>query len=399
MKRQGEALNGRRLTRRKFLTASGLTVVSLGASPLLSGCRPGAAPTAPAPTQAPISATPTSEPTARIGGAIQYLSWEGYDLRGCMEPWEQAHGVTMESSYIGDHPEIPAKLAVAAAGTYDLITYYHGYWQLYRDELKIITPLEKEKLPNFEDLYPFFKGHRWVDDQGTIWAVPFTFGVLGGNYNADKIKAPESWLDLLKPEFKGQFAIVDDNNAGIITGGVILGYGDKLPYLTKEELGKVMDLWKQFKANARTFAVYGDLTDLFVSGEIVASIPGWAAVNVWAQERDVNVQMYIPKEGATSFIDAYAIPPGSDNRDTVLAWINESIGPEMQACQAKALAAGVVNPKAVPLTDPAIAAMYDYNKLDEIFKIAPVFDMGPRGTTEFATYDDWVAGWEELKAS
>ncbi len=389
-------------SRREFLTAAGLTVVSVGASPLLNGCRPSPTPIPPtsAPAVSPPTAVPaTAAPGAKIGGKIQFLSWEGYDLRGCMEPWEQANGVTMESTYIGDHPEIPAKLANAPAGLYDLITYYHGYWQLYREELKIITPLEKEKLPNFNDLYPFFKGHRWVDEEGKIWAVPFTFGVLGGNYNAGKIKPPESWLDLLKPEFKDRFAIVDDNNAGIITGGVILGYKDKVPNLSKEELGKIMDLWKQLKANARTIAVYGDLTDLFVSGEIVASIPGWAAVNTWAQARDCNVQMYIPKEGATSFIDAFAIPPDSDNRETVLAWINEAIGPEMQACQAKALAAGVVNPKAVPLTDPAIAAMYDYSKLDDLFKMAPVFDMGPRGTTEYATYDDWVAAWEEFKAS
>jgi spermidine/putrescine transport system substrate-binding protein len=371
------------LTRREFLTAAGVTVVSLGASPLLSGCRP--APSAPA--------------APKIGGTIQYLSWEGYDLRGCMEPWESANGVSMESTYIGDHPEIPAKLAAAAAGLYDLITYYHGYWELYRDELKIITPLEREKLPNFEDLYPLFKGHRWVDDKGTIWAVPFSFGVLGGNYNADKVEAPESWLDLLKPEFKDQFAIVDDNNAGIITGGMMLGYGDRLPNLTKEELREVMDLWKRFKANARTIAVYGDLTDLFVAGEIIASIPGWAAVNVWAGERGTNVQMYIPKEGASTFIDAFAIPPGSDNRETVLAWINEAIGPEMQACQAKALAAGVVNPKAVPLTEPSIAAMYDYDNLDQIFKVAPIFDMAPRESAEFTTFEEWVAAWEEFKAS
>lgn len=390
MRQPRKSFAGHGLTRRQFLTTAGLAVVSLGASPLLQGCRP-------SPTPTPVQ--PTGTPAPKIGGAIQYLSWEGYDLRGCMEPWEKDHAVTMESSYIGDHPEIPAKLAAAPAGQYDLITYYHGYWKLYRDELKIISPLDKDRLPNFEDLYPFFKGNHWVDASGTIWGVPFTFGVLGGNYNADKMKAPESWRDLLKPEFKDRFAIVDDNNAGILTGGKILGYGDKLPNLTKDELNKIMELWLEFKANARTIAIYGDLTDLFVSGEIVASIPGWAAVNTWAQARGTNVQMYVPQEGASSFIDAFAVPQGCDNRDTVLAWINESLGPEMQACQAKALAAGVVNPKAVPLTEASVAAMYDYKNLEKIFEIAPVFDMAPRESTEYAIYDDWVAAWEELKAA
>ena len=376
--------SGRGLTRRDFIKTAGLTAIGFGASPLLQACG---------------RATPV--PTAaEIGGAIQFLSWEGYDLRGCMEGWEAAHGVTMESTYIGDHPEIPAKLAAAPAGLYDLITYYHGYWQLYREELEIITPLEREKLPNFSNLYPFFReGNRWVDDQGTIWAVPFTFGVLGGNYNADEIGAPTSWRDLLEPEFENRFAIVDDNNAGILTGAVILGLQDKLPNLTRDELNQILELWLEFKARARTIAIYGDLTNLFVSGEILASIPGWAAVNVWSKDRGVNVEMYVPEEGATSFIDAFAIPPDSDNRETVLAWINESIGPEMQACQAQALAAGVVNPAAVPLTEPTIAAMYDYEKLGEIFERAPIFDTPPRESDEFATYNDWVQMWEELKAT
>ena len=371
------------ISRRDFLKGLGLATISIGASPALlsSACR------GPAP--------PAED---EIGGTLQYLSWEGYDLRGCMEPWEEEHGVTMESTYIGDHPEIPAKLAVARAGLYDLITYYHGYWDLYRDELEIITPLEREKLPNFEALYPRFQGERWVDDEGTIWAVPFTFGVLGGNYNAAEIDPPGSWFDLLLPQFEDRFAIVDDNNAVVITGAMALGYGDKVPNLTPEELDEIMDFWRELRAKARTIAVYGDLTDLFAAGEIVATIPGWAAVNVWAGERDLNVGMYIPQEGATTFIDAYAIPPESDNRETALAWINESISPEVQACQAEALAAGVVTPDAVPLTDPEIAAMYDYDGLDELFEIAPVFDIGPRESDEYATYEDWIAAWEGVKA-
>ncbi|NIM94761.1 MAG: extracellular solute-binding protein [Anaerolineales bacterium] len=374
--------NGSMYTRRDFLKVAGVTAVTIGAGPILSACQ-------------------AEEATPEIGGAIQYLSWEGYDLRGCMEQWEEPRGVVIESTYIGDHPEIPAKLATAPGGLYDLITYYHGYYELYRDDLEIVTALERDKLPNFEDLYPFFReGRWWVDEDGTIWSVPFTFGVLGGNYMADLIDPPTSWFDLLEPEFEDKFAIIDDGYAGIIIGGRMLGLGDKLPLITREELDQIIDMWLEFKEKARTIAIYGDEADLFVSGEIIATIPGWAAVNVWSQERGANVQMYIPKEGANTFIDAFAIPPDSDNRETVLAWINESIGPEVQACQASALAAGVVNPNAVPLTDPDIAAIYDYDNLDNIFEIAPVYDLPPlEPDGEHTTYDEWITAWEEFKAA
>src|SRR3990170_5448337 len=73
------AISGRGLTRREFIKATGLTAIGFGASPLLQAC-------------GRATAVPTA---AEIGGAIQFLSWEGYDLRGCMEGWEAAHGVTM----------------------------------------------------------------------------------------------------------------------------------------------------------------------------------------------------------------------------------------------------------------------------------------------------------------
>jgi spermidine/putrescine transport system substrate-binding protein len=369
------------LSRRDFLKAAGLGMVSLGISPALASCRP------------------TSQ-GGGIGGSIQYLSWEGYDLQDCMREWQENNDVTMESTYIGDHSEIQAKLATAGSTAFDLVTYYQGYYDLYRDELKIIQPLDRTKIPNFENLYELFRTQKfWVADDGTVWGAPFTWGAEGCNYNADEISAPVSWMDLLEPELEGRIAMVDDSNGAIVVAGRILGYGDLLPNLTPDQLVEVKDFLLRVKAHSRTIAPsFGDLSDLLVSGEVVATFPGWAAVNVWAQERGANIQHTIPEEGGFTFIDAFAIPAVSDNVETVLAWINESLSPEIQACQAAALAAGVVNPDAVPLLDEATAALYDYDQIDQVFAKAPVYELPPRESDQYATYDEWLQMWEEVKA-
>lgn len=376
------------LTRRKFLKGAGLTVASLGFGSVLQACAPAATPT-------PVVPTPTPPPS--IGGTLQFLGWEGYDLPEAMEEWREANGVVVEATYIGSNEDVPAKLAVATPGLYDLVTTNHGYRQLYT-ELGILTALEVETMPNYEDLYEFFRGEWWIQE-GQVWAVPFTWGSLGCNYNADEISPPASWRDLLDPSMKDRFAVGDDMNAVIPVGARILGWGDECPNLTLDQLTQVMDLLLEFKRNARAFASsYGDLTDMLVSGEIVATLPGWAAVNVWAQEGGVNVQHTMPSEGGVSFVDAYSIPPDCDNRETALAWINESITAEAQAIQARNLVAGVVNPEALPLTEASVVDLYPYDKLDELFENAPLYELAPSESEEYATLDDWVNAWEGFKA-
>jgi len=373
--------------RRSFLKLTGLGVATIGLGPVLAACQPKGA--------------PATAPTKAVGGRIDFMSWEGYDLPTSMKEWQDAHGITVSATYIGDHSEIQAKLTTAQTAGYDLITYYQGYADLYRNEVKILQPLDRARVPNFEKLYDMFRtGDFWVDASGKVWGTPFTWGAEGCNYNADKMGPPASWKDLLKPEFKNKLGMVDDMNGALIIAARILGYGDQLPNLTPDQLKNVKDLLLQYKANARGIAAsFGDLTDMLVSGEIIATFPGWAAVNVWAQDRGTNVQHTIPEEGGFTFIDAFAIPAQADNYDTSIEWINEALSPKVQALAAAALSAGVVTPDAVPFLDEKTAKLYPYDKIEDVFKKAPVYSLPPRQSDTFATYDDWLSMWEEVKAA
>ena len=138
---------------------------------------------------------------------------------------------------------------------------------------------------------------------------------------------------------------------------------------------------------------------MLISGEAIAAFPGWAALNVWAAASNVNVKMNVPKEGGFAFTDAYAIPVGADNVDTTLAFINEALSPEVQACQALALSAGVVNPKAVPLLDKVSAGMYDYTNLEDYFGKARFYGYPPSTSDQYATFEQWNNVWLEVKAA
>ena len=223
-----------KLNRRDFLKLSGVSIAALGLSPLLNAC----------------SSLGGAASTGKVGGTIDFLSWEGYDLPACMKAWETANNVTVSAAYIGDQSEVQAKLSTGSSSGIDLISYYHGAADAYIDELNLLQPIDTSKVPNLKEIYPFFQnGDYWMRN-GKTWGVPFTWGAEGLCYNADKTGPIESYQDLLKPEFKDKIAMVDDGYGNILMGGIAIGMADKLPNITVAELGQIRDWLIQLKTGS-----------------------------------------------------------------------------------------------------------------------------------------------------
>lgn len=336
-----------------------------------------------------------------IGGRIDFLSWEGYDLLNETKAWREKNGVNISSTYIGSMEDTQAKLVGSAGVGYDLITYNQGYIDLYR-QLEILQALNPDDMPNYPDISPMWRqeGSSWVQD-GKVWGVPFTWGAYTLTYNGDVFKTPPtSWFDLLDKKHRGRIGIIDDMLIAVPMAAALAGFKEKLPNLTADELKASMAMMKKFKLQARGIAPsYGELTAMFVSGEIIAAIPCWGAVALWAQDQGANIQNTLPKEGGFCFVDAYAVPPSTDNLATTMAFIDHTLSPEIQAAQSKSLAGGIVNMKARPLLHESVKNLYDYDDLDSLFALAPFTDLPPQESDQYTTYEDWVAAWEAFKVS
>ncbi len=87
----GSPLTRCKSSRRDFIKLMGVAGAALSIGPLLAACNPGI----------PAAETVESISNDQIGGAIDFLSWEGYDLQAETEAWRKEHGVTMNSTYIG----------------------------------------------------------------------------------------------------------------------------------------------------------------------------------------------------------------------------------------------------------------------------------------------------------
>jgi len=99
--------------------------------------------------------------------------------------------------------------------------------------------LQKYRATNSKNLV--YKG--FINDYGTV----YDYGALAMIYNIEKIKnPPKSFKDLLKPEYKGKFVLIDPRTSS--TGLTFLMW-------TIAALGEdgAMDFWKEVKKNVLTF--------------------------------------------------------------------------------------------------------------------------------------------------
>jgi spermidine/putrescine transport system substrate-binding protein len=391
-----------RFTRRQLMYHAALVAAAAGVgSTLLAACGSGS-------DASPSGSASATAGGGSVAGTVSFLSWQGYDLVGvpAMDKWCKDNDVVVKSTYISTHADITSKFTTGGGkGIYNTSTYFQGYGPFY-ESLGIPTPLDMSRIPNFKDTYPIFQtgpvAEQWWLINGNQLCAPFTWGLMGCNYDSEKTSAPASYLDLLKPEYKGKVGIVDDTIGSIVIGAHVKGIFRETSLYTPDEAKQIMSYWYELKKNARTIIPsYGNMADQFVAGEIIAGVPGWAAVNNFAAGKgDKTVAHTIPQEGAAAFVDGYMIPPDATDLDTVYAWINETLTPEVQAQTAEFLVQGAVTPAAVPLMSAETAALYPYDQIDDILtKQAPLEAIPVNAPSGYVSWDEWNKIWTAFKAS
>lgn len=360
----------------------------------ISACSTGA-------SQAPSQAASQAPSQGAVGGELDFLSWEGYDLPGIMTSWLDENGVTLTPTYPGNHDEIQAKLLGGSGGGTDIFTYYQGYKDFYT-QLDLMTPLDESKIPNLDGLLEYFGsdvGNYWVNEAGERVGVPWTWSINALTYDSAVVDAPGSYFDLLEPAAKDRIAVADDPLGAYTIGALILGYD--VATLTPDQLKEVEDFLGKVLAQAKTVSPsYGDATTLLASGEVDYIFPGWAAISSFAVDAGKDtVKMAIPKEGGMVTVDAWAIPHGADNIDSAYAWINETLDPEINAAGADYLVGGTVVADSVGLLSDANRATYPfYDDLESLFSSVSLYGIPPQESDQFMTYPQMVESWTGLKA-
>jgi spermidine/putrescine transport system substrate-binding protein len=382
----------RALTRRNLLRGGVAIGAGAVAAPLLAACG--------------SSGSGSQSSSTSIAGTIEFISYVAYDLRfPLMNKWRAAHGINMTSTYISDQSDVTAKLSSAAGhGLYNLSSYSAQYGPFYK-KLGILTPLDMSKVPNYANSMPFFRsGKIWSEYwhfDGQQWGIPFTWGYDSINYDSAKVKPITKTTDFLQPALKDKFAIADDLLGMILMSAQALGIANPQGLFTKSELNQIVAFLTKMKQNARTIASgFGDIVNLYASGEIVANISGFPGMQVLVAQKGISsIRSALPEEGSLSYCDTYFIPAGGNDTDSVYAFINECLTPPMQAQEAGYLQAGVTTVNGAAAVSAPNRVYVPYNDVESLFVKAPLFGLPFSPPAGYASFSDWNTAWESVKAS
>jgi spermidine/putrescine-binding protein len=330
---------------------------------------------------------------------VTWMGWQGYETPITSGTFLADNKVDFQPTFIASNEEIITKLQAGGIGNTDLITMYFGYLPLMAAG-GLLEPIDVSRISAFGDLIPQFTAQDAIKHDGNLMGVPWNWGSLPIMYDPSVVTTPPaSWFDVMKPEYKGKVAMVDDPLGNLLVWGRTVTGAEQGTLLKKEQLAKVIDFLIEVKTKqARAFfATYGDMADAFARNEVVITTIGWEAVAVWAKAKGKTITYSIPQEGTGMFMDCLCIPKDCPHPDLVYGMINHILSPGPQTQFATEQSAGITNLKAVPSLPEELRTAYNYGDIDGFMKLARLFPVPPTTEGEYATYDDFLEEYERLK--
>jgi spermidine/putrescine-binding protein len=346
-----------------------------------------------------FSASAKKKAAGKISGSIRLLCWEGYEFPDGFKSFAAKYKVTIDPTFIGSNDEIFAKLK--AGDEYDIVTPIQAYiYPLV--EHKLLQPIDSSRIANYKNLNPkILDALKPFNFDGKVWGVPICFGKNDFVYAADRAKCIDSWWDVLKPEWKGKYIMLDDAIGQLTQAARAIGVTHDPSLLTPEEFAKCKDLLIKMKKGARSIVTsFGEAKSMLISGDA----DGWFSANIMiaaqAKKEGYNIWGCIPKEGTLIFIDSYCIPKNAPNPEAAYALCNELLTEEVQIKGVvDNLYCGAVTKDSIAKLNADQKSLYPYDALGTFFTQNILNGAIPLEAGKYATFQDWVTMWEEVKAS
>ncbi|PRR81009.1 polyamine ABC transporter substrate-binding protein [Clostridium vincentii] len=254
---------------------------------------------------------------------LNVFNWTEYIPSSVIVKFEEETGIKVNYSTYSSNEECLAKVESSAEGTYDVIVP-SDYMVTIMKEKGLLEELNKDNITNFSNVSDVYLNKEF--DKDNKYSVPFDAGAALLAVDTAVVKDNiTSYNDLLNPNYANSLVVLDDQRALIGIALKALGYS--LNETDDAKLAEAKVYLENLKPNIKAYDSDSPKT-LLINGE--ASIGFlWNAECALAMDEKSSIKPVYPKEGMYLFIDSFAIPKGSKNKDNAEKFIDFLLSPEI----------------------------------------------------------------------
>src|SRR3954463_404549 len=297
---------------------------------------------------------------------VNFYNWSNYMAAGVLEEFTKETGIKVVYDTFDANETLETRLLAGKSG-YDLVVPT-AYFLQRQIKANVFQKLDKSKLPNLANAWPFVTKQLAIYDPGNQYGANYMWGTTGIGYNvklAQKILGAgvtiDSWDLIFKAENLAKFRDCGihmlDSADDIFPAA--LSYLGLDPNSTKQaDLEKAADIVAKVRPSVRKFHSSEYLSAL-ATGEI-CFVVGWSGDIMQARARaaeaksGIEIGYAIPKEGAQMFFDNLAIPADARNVKEAYELINYLYRPDVAAKNSDFLSYANGNLASQKLVDPKI---------------------------------------------
>jgi putrescine transport system substrate-binding protein len=293
---------------------------------------------------------------------VKVYNWSDYIDPSVLTEFTAQTGIKVVYDVYDSNDVLETKLLAGSSG-YDLVVPT-GYFMARQIQAGIFQPLDRAKIPNWQNLDPALMAQAARYDPGNEHAFIYMWGTTGLAYNVDKIKermpdAPlDSWRLLFDPAVAEKLAdcgIMILDAADDVLPSALNYIGEDPNSRDPKVLEKGAEALQKIRPFVRKFHSSENINAL-ANGDVCLSLmfsgdAGIAKTRAEEANNGVNIEYVIPKEGTQLWFDMMAMPADAPDPDSAYAFMNFLLQPEVMAKSSDF----VTYPNAVPASLPLIS--------------------------------------------
>lgn len=261
---------------------------------------------------------------SKDGEKVYVYNWGEYMDPDVRELFEKQTGIEVVYEEFEQNEDMYPRI-VSGAISYDVVCP-SDYMIQKMIENDLLQEINYDNIPNLKYIDSTYLKSAEEFDPGNKYSVPYCWGTVGILYNKTMVDEPvDSWGILFDEKYSGDILMIESVRDAFAIALKYLGYD--INSTNEAELEEAKALLKKQYPLVQAYVV-DQVRDKMIGGEAALGVI-YSGEAIYTSRENPDLEYIVPKEGSNVWIDAWAIPKNSKNKENAEAFINFMCDPEI----------------------------------------------------------------------